>query len=99
MIVAIIKNFMELGIPCITSLIKRFIKRKLLKVKDDAFENEKLVMRIEQQLTLGKYAFKEIDGTYYDYLEMMLQLGYVSYFSLAFPLSPLLAFINNILEV
>ena len=53
----------------------------------------------EQQMTLSKYAFKEIDGTYYDYLELFLQMGYVTFFSLSFPLAPLLAPINNILEV
>ena len=50
-------------------------------------------------MTLSKYAFKEIDGTYYDYLELFLQMGYVCFFSLSFPLAPLLAFINNVFEV
>ena len=45
------------------------------------------------------YSFKEIDGTYYDYLEIFIQLGYILMFSAAFQLAPLLAFINNVAEL
>ncbi|KAF1334022.1 Anoctamin, partial [Globisporangium splendens] len=34
-----------------------------------------------------------------DYTEMLIQFGYVSFFSLAFPLAPLLALANNVLEL
>lgn len=37
--------------------------------------------------------------TFEDYAEMLIQLGYVSFFSLAFPLAPLLALANNLLEL
>lgn len=36
---------------------------------------------------------------FYEYLEMVLQFGFVTIFVSAFPLAPLFAFINNILEV
>jgi hypothetical protein len=45
------------------------------------------------------YNEKEIDGTYNDYLEIFIQIGYVCLFSLAFPLAPLLALVNNIFEI
>ena len=36
---------------------------------------------------------------FYEYLEMVLQFGFVTIFVSAFPLAPFFAFINNILEV
>lgn len=37
--------------------------------------------------------------TFEDYTEMLIQFGYVSFFSLAFPLAPLLALLNNVVEL
>ncbi|OWZ19357.1 Anoctamin protein [Phytophthora megakarya] len=37
--------------------------------------------------------------TFEDYTEMLVQFGYVSFFSLAFPLAPLLALLNNLFEL
>ncbi|TMW62806.1 hypothetical protein Poli38472_005424 [Pythium oligandrum] len=37
--------------------------------------------------------------TFEDYTEMLIQFGYVTFFSLAFPLAPLLALCNNTLEL
>ncbi|CEG39914.1 Protein required for meiotic chromosome segregation [Plasmopara halstedii] len=37
--------------------------------------------------------------TFEDYTEMLVQFGYVSFFSLAFPLAPLLALLNNLIEL
>lgn len=34
-----------------------------------------------------------------DYNEMVIQLGYICFFSMVFPLTPLLAFANNVLEI
>ena len=33
-----------------------------------------------------------------DYMELLLQYGYLSCFAVAFPLAPLLAFLNNLFE-
>lgn len=46
-----------------------------------------------------EYAYKEIDGTYDDYMELMIQFSYVMIFGTAFPLAPLLAFLNNLIEL
>ncbi|CAK4096485.1 unnamed protein product [Aphanomyces euteiches] len=37
--------------------------------------------------------------TFDDYTEMLIQFGYVSFFSIAFPLAPLLALINNVVSL
>lgn len=41
----------------------------------------------------------EVDGTYSDYIEMIVQYGYVILFSIGFPMAPVLAMLNNIFEV
>lgn len=38
-------------------------------------------------------------GLFYEYLEMVLQFGFVTIFVAAFPLAPLFALINNIIEI
>ncbi|OQS02828.1 anoctamin [Thraustotheca clavata] len=42
---------------------------------------------------LGKY------DTFEDYTEMLIQFGYVSFFSIAFPLAPFLALVNNLISL
>ncbi|XP_064556786.1 anoctamin-1 isoform X1 [Drosophila montana] len=41
----------------------------------------------------------EKSSLYEEYLEMVVQYGFITLFSLAFPLAPLLALINNVIEV
>ena len=72
MIIAIFKNIAEIAIPCITNIIKVGKKSRLFDTNNLHFEKDKLIARIERELTLGNYTYKEIDGTYYDYLEIML---------------------------
>ncbi|XP_039605498.1 anoctamin-5-like [Polypterus senegalus] len=38
-------------------------------------------------------------GLFYEYLEMVIQFGFITIFVASFPLAPLLALVNNILEV
>ncbi|KAF5304573.1 hypothetical protein FQA39_LY09624 [Lamprigera yunnana] len=47
------------------------------------------------------YTLSDIEpqGLFYEYLEMVLQYGFVTIFVTAFPLAPLFALINNILEM
>jgi hypothetical protein len=44
-------------------------------------------------------AYTDYPGTRDEYLEMVIQYGYVVMFAAAFPLAPLMAFINNIVEI
>ncbi|EDV33579.2 uncharacterized protein Dana_GF21590, isoform D [Drosophila ananassae] len=41
----------------------------------------------------------ENNSLYAEYLEMVVQFGFITLFSLAFPLAPLLALLNNVIEV
>lgn len=98
MIVMVIKNLTEVIVPWLTSKINT--KKLMMRYKTEPdTENEKLLKLIETQFILKDYKFKELDGTYQDYLELMIQLGYVGLFSSAFTIGPLLAFINNVIEI
>ena len=41
----------------------------------------------------------QYDNTFEDHLEMLMQFGYVTFFSSAFPLAALCAFANNFFEI
>lgn len=48
MIIAIVKNVMEIGLPCITMLLKRRKNKKLFDTSLHHRENDKLLVRIEE---------------------------------------------------
>ena len=99
MIAAILKNIAEIGLPYINKKFKRARKKFLDEIKYDEDDNSNLILRIEKQMNLDRYAYKEIDGTYNDYLEIMLQIGFISLFTTSFELCALLALINNVIEI
>ncbi|KAB5565639.1 hypothetical protein PHYPO_G00243890 [Pangasianodon hypophthalmus] len=57
---------------------------------------ESLYSRWEQDYDLQNFSQF---GLFYEYLEMVIQFGFITLFVASFPLAPLLALINNILEV
>ncbi|XP_073687580.1 anoctamin-5 [Garra rufa] len=57
---------------------------------------ESLYSRWEQDHDLQ--CFTQL-GLFYEYLEMVIQFGFITLFVASFPLAPLLALMNNILEV
>lgn len=83
-IIAFIKNFNEVVTPLIMPLIQKWIKRKMYKYDPNDSEAFLALIRIEKQADWSNYQFKEIDGTYFDYLEIVIQQGYVILFSTAF---------------
>ncbi|EQC28360.1 hypothetical protein SDRG_13907 [Saprolegnia diclina VS20] len=52
--------------------------------------------RAEQQFLQTEYGWK---GSFDDTLEMVLQFGYSTFFVIAFPLTPLLSYVNNVIEI
>lgn len=55
--------------------------------------------QLDKQIELDKYEASGMDGTFGDYLELIVQYGFVTLFAVAFPLAPVMAYITNILEV
>ncbi|NWT57596.1 ANO6 protein, partial [Erythrocercus mccallii] len=84
---AIWNNIQEVLLPLVKNLIGRY---------SAAARSEKVVARWEHDYHLqpiGKL------GLFYEYLEMVIQFGFVTLFVASFPLAPLLALINNMLEI
>ncbi|XP_032203851.1 anoctamin-6 isoform X1 [Mustela erminea] len=84
---AIWNNIQEVLLPWVKNLIGR------CRTVSGA---EKMTPRWEQDYHLqlmGKL------GLFYEYLEMIIQFGFVTLFVASFPLAPLLALVNNILEI
>eukprot|EP00051_Salpingoeca_urceolata_P006617 m.87502 g.87502 ORF g.87502 m.87502 type:complete len:974 (-) comp14910_c1_seq2:66-2987(-) len=88
-----INNFQELVLPAVMSFFKR---RGALKEAQDAENEHKEFSPWESQSHLVPYPAM---GQFTEYLELVVQFGFVTLFVAAFPLAPLFAFLNNVLEV
>ncbi|KAJ6236476.1 ngep-related [Anaeramoeba flamelloides] len=93
----IIGNVMEVGIPW----LKKKIAVKMAKRKRKQYKREGNIVdkfqRVEKESKFAPY-----DSTVEDYLEMFIQLGFATFFVMAYPwgpLAPLLAFVNNWFEI
>eukprot|EP00485_Elphidium_margaritaceum_P006485 CAMPEP_0202685776 /NCGR_PEP_ID=MMETSP1385-20130828/1612_1 /ASSEMBLY_ACC=CAM_ASM_000861 /TAXON_ID=933848 /ORGANISM="Elphidium margaritaceum" /LENGTH=949 /DNA_ID=CAMNT_0049340211 /DNA_START=108 /DNA_END=2957 /DNA_ORIENTATION=+ len=87
-----IQNTLEVGLPLLFEWIKDRAKRKKqAEANDGEFFDE---TEAEDQATKGAYA-----NTIDDMSELVVQYGYVTLFCMAFPLTPLLALLNNIVEM
>ncbi|KAI1882096.1 hypothetical protein AGOR_G00247170 [Albula goreensis] len=84
---AIWNNIQEVLVPWVKNLIFRYCT---------SVGSEKAIPRWEQDYQLqpvGKL------GLFYEYLEMVIQFGFVTLFVASFPLAPVLALINNLFEI
>ncbi|XP_031438519.1 anoctamin-4 [Clupea harengus] len=84
-------NFMELGYPLIVNWwTRRRLRREFGKKAMDAFPQWEKDYNLQPMNTYGLFE---------EYLEMILQFGFTTIFVAAFPLAPLLALLNNIIEI
>ncbi|KAL0968781.1 hypothetical protein UPYG_G00271780 [Umbra pygmaea] len=84
-------NLFEIGVPKLKKLI-RYIKSKRRSFQEE--EREKKLQRYETDHFLEPFA-----GLTPEYMEMIIQFGFVTLFVASFPLAPLFALLNNIIEI
>ncbi|XP_041629468.1 anoctamin-1 isoform X3 [Vulpes lagopus] len=85
-------NLFEIGIP----KMKKFIRYLRLRRQSPSDHDEyvKRKQRYEVDYTLEPFA-----GLTPEYMEMIIQFGFVTLFVASFPLAPLFALLNNIIEI
>ncbi|NXD11340.1 ANO2 protein, partial [Nothocercus nigrocapillus] len=86
-------NLFEIGIPKLKKLFR--------KLKDERTEPKEIntnQSKDPQQWDLD-YGLEPFTGLTPEYMEMIIQFGFVTLFVASFPLAPLFALLNNIIEV
>lgn len=81
----VINNAQEIIVPKLKGLWHRFKVRMVKSVKRTRWEED--------------YELIENEGLFQEYLEMVLQFGFITIFVAAFPLAPLFALLNNWVEI
>lgn len=84
-------NLFEIGIPKLKKLI-RYIQSKQESYQEQ--DRQKKLQRYETDHFLEPFA-----GLTPEYMEMIIQFGFVTLFVASFPLAPLFALLNNIIEI
>ncbi|NXD66000.1 ANO2 protein, partial [Eolophus roseicapillus] len=86
-------NLFEIGIPKLKKLF-----RKLKDERTELKEMDTSRSKDPKQWDLD-YALEPFTGLTPEYMEMIIQFGFVTLFVASFPLAPLFALLNNIIEV
>lgn len=96
-LVAFAKNIVEIFGPMLTV----WVKEKEKEFHNHDYSSFKLINEdIEKQEALTPYdSSDEIDGTIFEYMELVIQFGFLTMFSVAFPVSFMLALFTNIFEI
>ncbi|KAM6960989.1 anoctamin-3 isoform 2-T2 [Aplochiton taeniatus] len=89
-------NFMELGYPLLQNWWSRRKIKKGGQNGGQKIENKVQLPQWERDWNLQPM---NAHGLVDEYLEMVLQFGFTTIFVAAFPLAPLLALLNNIIEI
>uniref|UniRef100_A0A3B4XP47 Anoctamin n=1 Tax=Seriola lalandi dorsalis TaxID=1841481 RepID=A0A3B4XP47_SERLL len=84
-------NLFEIGVPKLKKLLR---KRKSELDSKEEEELNKTLQRHEKDHLLGPFV-----GLSPEYMEMIIQFGMVTLFVASFPLAPLFALLNNIIEI
>uniref|UniRef100_A0A3P8V4Y3 Anoctamin n=1 Tax=Cynoglossus semilaevis TaxID=244447 RepID=A0A3P8V4Y3_CYNSE len=88
-------NFMELGYP----LLQNWWSRRKIKKGGGGGQNVENKTQLPQWDKDWNLQPMNAHGLVDEYLEMVLQFGFTTIFVAAFPLAPLLALLNNIIEI
>ena len=90
-------NTMELGLPFLKNRYAQWRELKTLRQLQEDHPDRNVRIEesyTEEQSKLGLYA-----DPMSDYMELVIQYGYVVLFSSVFPLTPIMAYVLNIFEV
>eukprot|EP00741_Cyanophora_paradoxa_P021732 tig00000241_g20975.t1 len=87
-----IGNIIEVVIPYLKRQFKKFQAMRRQAMLGDA--DVRRTTRVEQEFHLVEY-----ESPFDDYCELVIQFGFISIFAAAFPLAPLFALINNLVEI
>lgn len=85
-------NVVEIVLP----IVMHWLKRTMNRTKAENGEKKQGLTRWEQDFNLEPVVSMTL---FYEYLEMAIQYGFVTLFVTAFPLSPLFALLNNMVEI
>ncbi|KAG9339080.1 hypothetical protein JZ751_024109 [Albula glossodonta] len=86
-------NIFEIGVPKLKKLY-RTLKERGSGPKDTDSEQARAPQRWDLD-----YDLEPFEGLAPEYMEMIIQFGFVSLFVASFPLAPLFALLNNIIEI
>lgn len=99
----IINNFQEVILPRLQSW---WSSRSFLKQQEKRMEELELQNAVDLGTTFEARWIQDFNaapvaerGFFHEYLEMVLQFGFVTLFVTAFPIGPLFALLNNIVEI
>ncbi|XP_046382503.1 anoctamin-1-like isoform X1 [Ischnura elegans] len=96
-----LNTVLEMFMPFVWKTIKAFTaKTGLVQPQEESREN---IYGTELSATQWAHDFKLLEwgprGLFYEYLELVLQYGFVTIFVAAFPLAPFFALLNNVFEM
>ncbi|XP_011409598.1 PREDICTED: anoctamin-7-like [Amphimedon queenslandica] len=92
----VLNNVTELGIPYFKTIIKKYMRRRKEKKGEIVEEEDNKFLRWEKDYELVPLS---IHGLFFEYLELVIQYGFVTIFVAAFPLAPFFAWVNNVIEI
>merc|ERR1711916_76261 len=84
----------EIFLPIVMKRIKTWLATRNGEVDPNSENERNKLPPYEEQSFYVPY-----EGTFEEYNEMIIQFGYITLFASAFPLAPILALINNIVEI